>query len=46
MAVDEFVRGVRDDVADVAAGAASGCHNSILIFRRGLMSVLKGFKND
>lgn len=27
MAVDEFVRGVGDGVADVTAGAASGCHS-------------------
>lgn len=35
MAVDEFVRGVGDGVADVAAGAASGGHDSsdsVLVF--------------
>ena len=39
VAVDEFVRGVGDGVADVAAGAASGGHYIILVFKRGLMSV-------
>ena len=46
MAVDEFVRGVGDGVADLAAGAASGGHYIIVVLKKRVDVCLKGFKID